>query len=225
MFDAQFKHRSSVLPGHGQHTCVWAVLPFPLVHYIPMSIHFTIARSPSLYIDYLLKTNAAGMILRMIQCLVQSLKAELISRPSYPEVPAGRHEAISGLWCPPTVPAALSLPHPSLLSGIYFPSPPLWGNSIWNFTSPLPLSLVSSSHDGWAPHSGVSQPVHHALRLGIKNCKRFTIANPIFLQLPPPHVSPQPRLQPNHTCHTITITKSLTATISATSPCSLTHYP
>lgn len=79
-----------------------------------------------------------------------------------------------------------------------FPLPPLWGNSIWNFTSPpsrpLSLSLVSSSHDGWAPHSGVSQPVHHALRLGIKNCKRFTIANPIFLPLPPPRASPQPRL-------------------------------
>lgn len=112
-----------------------------LVDYIPLSIHFTIARSPPLNIDYLLKTNVARMVLRMIQCLVQSLKGELISRPSYPGVPAGRHEAISGLWCPPTEPAALSLPHPSLLSGIYFPSTPLWGISIWNFTSPLSCSL------------------------------------------------------------------------------------
>lgn len=30
---------------------------------------------------------------------------------------------------------------PRFISGIYFPSPPLGGNSIWNFTSPLSLSL------------------------------------------------------------------------------------
>lgn len=137
------------------------------------------------------------MILRVIQCLVQSLKAELISRPSYPGVPAGRHEAISGLWCPPTVPAALSLPHPSLLSGIYFPSPPckVTPSEILHLPS-LSLSPVSSSHDGWAPHSGVSQPVHHAPRLGIKNCKRFTIATPIFLQLPLPMLRHNPASHP-----------------------------
>ena len=59
----------------------------------------------------------------------------------------------------------------------------------------LSLALVSSSHDGWTPHSRVSQPVHHALRLGIKNCKPFTIASPIFLQPPPPLASP-PALTP-----------------------------
>lgn len=96
---------------------------------------------------------------------------------------------------------------PRFISGIYFPSPPLGGNSIWNFTSPPlpPLSLtpalVSSSHDGWAPHSGVSQPVHHALRLGIKNCKPFTIASPIFLQHPPPQSTPATPLPQPHLPH------------------------
>lgn len=110
---------------------------------VPLSIHFSIARSPLLYICYLLKTSAARMILRMIQCLAQSLKAELISRPRYLAVPAGRHEAISGPWCPPTVPAALSLPHPSLLSGIYPPlsSPHKVTPSEIFYISPLSLSL------------------------------------------------------------------------------------
>lgn len=93
-----------------------------------------------------LKTSAARMILRMIQCLVQSLKAELISRPSYLGVPAERHEAISGPWCPPTVPAALSLPHPSLSSGIYFPSPPCKVTP-----SEIFLHLPSLSLSHWSP--------------------------------------------------------------------------
>lgn len=169
-------------------SCVWVVSSFSSAHYFPLSIHFSTAGPPPLYIDYLPKTNAARMILRMIQRLLESLKAELISRPSYTGVPAGRHKAISGLWCPPTVPAALSLPHPLLLSGIYFPLslPPtphskVTPSEILHLLSlSLSLSAVSSSHDGWAPHSGVSQPVHHGPRLGIKNCKRFTIANPPF---------------------------------------------
>lgn len=118
---------------------------------------------------------------------------------------------------------------PRFISGIYLPSPPLGGNSIWNFTSPLFLSLtpapVSSSRDGWAPHSGVSQPVHHALRLGIKNCKPFTIASHIFLQHLHPTSSPQPRLSPKHTCHNITIKESLTVTIRTTFPRSPTCDP
>lgn len=117
----------------------------------------------------------------------------------------------------------------ALYRGIYLPSPPLGGNSIWNFTSPLFLflspTLVSSSRDGWAPRSGVSQPVHHALRLGIKNCKPFTIASHIFLQHPHPKSSPQPRLSPNHTCHNIAIKESLTVTIRTTFPRSPTCDP
>lgn len=121
----------------------------------------------------------------MIQCLVQSLKAELISRPSYPRVPAGRHEAISGLWCPPTVPAALSLPHPSLLSGIYFPAPPPRKVTPSEILHLLSLSLRFPLPMMDELHSGVSEPVHQSLRLGIKNCQRFTKATPHFFSSSP----------------------------------------
>lgn len=70
----------------------------------------------------------------------------------------------------------------------------------------LPLYIQPSMMDEL--FSEVSQPVHHALRLEIKNCKHFTIAIPLLplpLRPPPPsHFPPQPRLSSNHTCHTIT---------------------
>lgn len=70
------------------------------------------------------------------------------------------------------------------------------------------------------------------LSLSIMPCdQELKIANvsqqptPFFSNSPRPHALPQPRLSPNHTCHTITITKSFTAILNTTSPCSLTHYP
>lgn len=151
----------------------------------------------------------------MIQCLVQSLKAELISRPSYPGVPAGRHEAISGPWYPPTVTR-------SLLTATSFPF--IW--NLFSCSSPPPCTVtpfeilhvpslsvtVSCSVFSWwmsSPLRG-SQPAHHGPRLGIKNFKCFTMATLTLSKTSP--------------CPTTPATPS-PAPSTATRLCSREHYP
>lgn len=154
----------------------------------------------------------------MIQCLVQSLKAELISRPSYPGVPAGRHEAIWGPRYPPTVTRSLltatSLPFIWNLFSCSSP-PPCKVTPFEILHVPPSLSVtVSCSVFSWWMSSplGVSQPVHHGPRLGIKNFKCFTTATPIFLQ-PFPSVRPTTPATPSP------------APSPATRLCSREYYP
>lgn len=84
-------------------------------------------------------------------------KRELISGPSCVGIPAGSHEAIWGLCRPPTAPAALSLPHPLLLSGIYSTThpPPL--------TAPLPPPTPPHTHSEVTP----SEILHLLLLLSL----------------------------------------------------------
>lgn len=76
-------------------------------------------------------------------------KQELISRSSCVGIPAGSHEAIWGLRQPPTAPAALSLPHPPLLSEIY------------STTHPPPLTNPPDTHSEVTP----SEVLHFLLSL------------------------------------------------------------
>ena len=85
--DIQVERRQTWRILHLQLSCV-SSLAVSMDDYNPLSIHFTIARSQPLYVNYLPKTNAARMILGMIQRLVRSQKAELISRTSYRESPS-----------------------------------------------------------------------------------------------------------------------------------------
>lgn len=72
--------------------CIYSVYPLLLsilgwLH--PIGIHFTIAMSPPLHIWYLLKTSAAKIPLRMIQCLYSPWKRNSFPGQAIPESQQG----------------------------------------------------------------------------------------------------------------------------------------